>query len=215
MAIEGKRGCGYRKVNGLYLCGDGVSVPCDRLPYLLEPCPTCGQGIKQSRAFTAINPLKLFGFHTPCADIHRPCWFCDPVDELSYLLWVGERHYTPESFQEEANRMGVSKRIPFIPKGLKLGETIIFLAHPQACTVTESAVLQQALAVAEPTNAPKLLEADRVVKKAGIFSVFRPRRIEQLITKSKATKETKNKLKKRGITPIVVPDNDPDHCGGG
>ena len=32
MAIEGKRGCGYRKVNALYLCGGCLDTPCDRLP---------------------------------------------------------------------------------------------------------------------------------------------------------------------------------------
>jgi hypothetical protein len=47
MAIERKRGCGYRKVGGMYLVGDeGIWVPCDRLPIILDVCPACGGGIK-------------------------------------------------------------------------------------------------------------------------------------------------------------------------
>lgn len=33
MASETKRGCGYRKVGGMYLVGDYIRVPCDRLPF--------------------------------------------------------------------------------------------------------------------------------------------------------------------------------------
>ena len=35
MAIEAPRGCGYRKVGGLYMCGGGIPIHCDRLPYEL------------------------------------------------------------------------------------------------------------------------------------------------------------------------------------
>jgi len=45
----------------------------------------------------------------------------------------------------------------------------------------------------------------------GIFCAFRPQRIEKLIRESDATPEELKKLEKRGITPIKVPDNDPDH----
>jgi len=33
MAIEPIRGCGFRKVHGLYLVGDAVGLPCDRMPF--------------------------------------------------------------------------------------------------------------------------------------------------------------------------------------
>ena len=32
MAVEKKRGCGYRKIGGMYLCGMGLSVGSDRIP---------------------------------------------------------------------------------------------------------------------------------------------------------------------------------------
>src|SRR5260370_22228167 len=59
MAVEAKRGCGYRKAGGLYLVGGGIGLPCDRLPYEIHECPCChmsvlgekpAKGIKQTIA---------------------------------------------------------------------------------------------------------------------------------------------------------------------
>jgi hypothetical protein len=152
MEKEQKRGCGYRVLGGLYLCSDGIAVECDRLPYLLELCPVCGQGIKQGRGFTELDWAAFAGDHNtlvegqiPSALIVGPVWckdkfkcpLCQPVrGEIMYLMWVGRKFYTPEEFSAEAARMGVSKRIAFIPDGLVLGETRVLLAHPDACSVT-------------------------------------------------------------------------------
>jgi len=221
MAQEERRGCGYRKVGGLYLCGEYISVPCDRLPYPLDICPVCGGGIKVSRGFTKINPLRLFGYHQPCADKIRPCFMCDPKDEPAFIMGVGERYYkTPGDFQEEAHRLGVSKRIPskegrpLTPKELELGKTIVYLAHPKACQVRESAGLQEAMAIVgkEETNQPRLMESEKVEYKLGIFSAFIPQRVEKLIWEHNATPEELEKLKKRGITPVVINDGDLDHA---
>jgi len=78
MAIEPKRLCQYRKVNGLYLCGEYISAECDRMPFPLTTCPVCGGGVKVSRGFTRIIPGQLFGNHQDCQDLHRPCFLCDP-----------------------------------------------------------------------------------------------------------------------------------------
>jgi len=129
-------------------------------------------------------------------------------------MGIGERYYkTPEDFQREAHQLGVSKRIPFIPRELKLGETVVYLAHPKACEVRQPAVMQEAMAILEEaeTRQPKLLEAEKVEKRLGIFTAFIPQRIEKLIRESEATREEIEKLKKRNITPVVVPDDDPDH----
>lgn len=40
MAVETKRGCGYRKIGGLYLVAGNLSEPCDRLPWPLHVYPT-------------------------------------------------------------------------------------------------------------------------------------------------------------------------------
>lgn len=83
MAVEAKRGCGYRKVGGLYLVGGGLSAPCDRMPFLLERCKVCGGGIKFTRGPQWILP-EFFPEHVSvkdCACEHGsmggPCSLCD------------------------------------------------------------------------------------------------------------------------------------------
>jgi hypothetical protein len=214
MAVEQIRGCGYRKINALYICGEYIRVPCDRLPLPLTTCPVCGQGIKVSRGFTQVNPYRLWGIHEGCRDTIRPCFVCDPKDEPAYIMGVGAKYYSPESFLEEAQRVGISKRIPFVPKGLVLGKTVIYLAHPKAVEVKESAILQHAMNILEAssTNQPHLLEVERKEKALGIFCAFIPRRVEQLVWEHELTDEKRKELERRGITPIPVPDGDIDHA---
>lgn len=237
MASEAKRGCGYRKVGGLYLVGEYIAVSCDRLPLRLEACPVCGAGIHFTRSMTEINPYRLFGNHDTelqgghddisgnygeldvagCKDRFRPCHVCDPPDAVAFLMMVGEKYYTPESFIEEAGQMGVCKRIPFIPKKLKLGETIVYLAHPKACVVKEVPILQQAMALVGGTenSQPKLLEAEKEEKALGIFCAFIPQRVEKLVWESELEGEQgqlyKESLEERGITLVPIPDGDADH----
>lgn len=54
-----------------------------------------------------------------------------PVD---IILWAGEQYYTVGSFIREAERMGVSKRIPrtAIPENIILGQSRILIKHRQA-----------------------------------------------------------------------------------
>ncbi|MBA7678382.1 hypothetical protein ES703_86657 [subsurface metagenome] len=109
--------------------------------------------------------------------------------------------------------MGVSKRIPFIPKGLELGKTVVYLAHPK-CEVKEPAVLQQAMPIVEgaETNQPRLLDTDKVTKGLGIFCAFIPKRVEKLIWEKDATPEELGKLEHRGISPVIIPNGDKEHA---
>jgi len=184
---EKRRGCGYRKLGAMYLCGYGVAVPCDRLPYPLGVCPVCGAGVKQARGWTWLNWHDFAGRHEGCRDTY-PCPICDPTPGERYgLLWVGKKYYTPEEFVTEAVTMGVSKRIAAIPKGLKLGETRVLFAHPEAVPY-----VQVPAAIDGPTRGP------------GVFFSFVPQRIEQLVTHGQyANEDAMKKLLKRGITPIV------------
>lgn len=215
MASETKRGCGYRKVGGMYLVGNYVSVSCDRLPYPLEVCPVCGAGIKVGRGLTKINPLKLFDTHIDCSDKFRPCFMCDPKDEPAYIMGVGEKYYpTPEHFIQEGVRQGFSKRIAQIPKEFEIGKTVIYLAHPKACEIREPVAVQQAMNILEAQQ-PTMIDTDKVKKTTGIFTVFIPQRIEKLYWQSelgKMSDKEKEKLTKRGITPIGIPDGDKDHA---
>lgn len=198
MPIEQIRQCGFRKVNALYLIGSGIITTCDRLPYNLpDLCPACGCGIKQHRGFQWINPKIFFKQHEPTCEDNDV--MCQPPDELHGLQWVGNRFYSAKSFVEEATRLGVSKRIAHIPKGLVLGKTIVYLAHPSGGIkeVTETTALNTTVTKNKPCPA--------------IFYVFRPQRIEKLIWKRDATTEVILDLEKQGITPIIVPDEDKSH----
>lgn len=211
MAHEAKRGCGYRKVGGLYLCGEYIGVPCDRLPYPLDVCPVCGGGIKVSRGFTEINPLQLFHYHQPCNDKVPNCHLCQPPTGVGYIMRVGHKFYTVESFKTEAGQMGISKRIPFIPKGLELGKTVVYLAHNKACEVTEAPKYQHPMSVPEETSQDKLLDDGKKEYRVGIFTAFIPQRVEMPIWEHQDTPETREKLALRGITPVILGNRDPDH----
>jgi hypothetical protein len=190
MAIEPRRGCGYRKVGGLYLVSGDAGLPCCRLPLRLTVCPCCGAGIKQTRGWTWINPVLLFG------ESYKPeCNACPAgnparMGERAGLLWIGAQFYpTAAHFEAEASAMGISRRIAAIPRGFKVGETWVLLAHPKAC-------------------AP-----DAEGRTAGVFRIFRPERIEKILTESQATAAELAKLAEEGITPVIVPDGDRDHQG--
>jgi hypothetical protein len=207
MAVEKARGCGYRKVGGLYLCGEGGSLACDRLPYELVTCPTCGAGVKFSRGFQWLNWSTYAGEHSVLNDGCRCGWIegigsicpaCHPKDKPQPygLLYVGEQFYTPQSFIEEALDMGVSRRIAAVPRKLKLGETWVLFAHISACGTRQE---KQDGGTMKTVGIP------------GIFYAFRPTRIEKLIWKSDAKPEYLEELQKAGIIPVIIPDGDVDH----
>lgn len=199
MAVEPRRGCGFRKVGGMYLVSKLPFKSCHRLPFPLTVCPTCNVGIKQSRGWTWVNGAALFA--PPCGQeqvikhgIHcAACPVCTGKRlEKAGLLWIGERFYpNPRTFEQESVRFGTSRRIKAVPRGFKLGETFVLLAHPKAI------------------DPPNLTDEPR----PGVFQVFLPERVEMLITESQATKEKLDDMEGRKITPVVVPDNDKDHQG--
>ena len=146
MASEPRRACGYRKVGGLYLCSDGLGAGCCKLPILLHVCPTCNGGVKQTRGWQWIDPRPwLKGECSEMPPRKSPEWVGNPnyvafdacpaatperLGEKVGLLWVGEQFYpTPSSFAVEAASMGVSRRIIAMPRGFKVGESWVFLAH--------------------------------------------------------------------------------------
>jgi len=209
MAIEKLRGCGYRKVNGLYLVGEGTGAICDRLPYKLDICPTCGAGIHFSRAWTWLHWGKYAGDHSVLNGgckcgwqnlIGAVCPICHPSNKLRPygLLWVGEKFYSPKAFIRESMQMGVSRRLPFTgsipraPKNLELGKTWILFAHKHVVYTGKD---DRGIEIWEPA----------------IFHAFRPERLELLIWNKDATEQRLIELERAGITPITIPDGDADH----
>lgn len=224
MAVEAKRGCGYRKVGGLYMVSERGGMHCGRLPWPLDVCPTCGHGIKQARGWTWIDASQLFAGVTQCQV--TLCGLC-PVSNAARtgkagLIWAGEKFYpTPADFLKEANEMGVSRRIKAIPRGFKVGEHWVLMAHPKGCPTGQwHCTICDKPAVAWDNSMDamqhRLDTGHHVVEdyKAGIFMVFKPTRFEKIITETMSKDDVlMADLKDRGITPVVVPDGDLDHQG--
>lgn len=123
MACEAKRGCGYRKAGGIYLVGDlSGCVPVDYLPTCIDyPFTRSATWAEPARLLQGVPAGEATGLR---------------LQERLLLMWVGSAHYTPESFMEEAKRMGVSKRIAAIPEDAKKGD-VVALAHPGAMVAFE------------------------------------------------------------------------------
>ena len=213
MAIEPRRRCGYRKVGGLYLVADGLAETCHRLPFELSVCPTCHAGIKPARGWSWLAARALFTpgcippgvapadvlYRAPCAAEHCPrCVVCSPelFPEGSHgagLLWIGQQFYpTPHDFTGEASMLGVSRRIARIPRGFKVGETWVLLAHQLGVPVVGELSLSY---------------------RPGIFRAFRPQRVEKIVRHSDVTPELREQAEHDGITLVEVPDQDRDHQG--
>lgn len=190
MSREGARGCGYRKVGGLYLVSDLPMGPCCQLPFELSVCPCCGAGIKPARGWTWVEPAKLLG---PWAERPEGCragcevalWRVGMPGRAG-LLWIGESFYpTPADYLREARSRGLSRRISTVPKGFEVGKTWVLLAHRRAITHLEVGL--------EPDFRP------------GIFSAFLPQRIEVVVTEAQARDaELIQGYVKRGLSPVVV-----------
>jgi len=104
MPIEPKRGCGYRKVGGLYLVGSGIALPCDGLPLELKKCHVCGFEVPFTRGFMWLRKAYV-AYHSKkkheneyegkCT-CYSACPICHPEanDLKEYgLMWVGESFY--------------------------------------------------------------------------------------------------------------------------
>lgn len=175
--------------------GGTFSSACGKLPMKIESCPCCGQGIKFSRGFQWISYEFIESF--PCSRDEDSCKNCNPFNQNFKgqkfgLLFVGEKFYpSPADFLQEASMAGLSKRIAFVPKELKIGETWIMLAHNKASKQWEVDA-----------------QGDLVqIQKPGIFSAFIPTHIEYVVTGDE-TPEELDALEKRGFTLVnVIPDN--------
>lgn len=219
--FETKRGCGFREVGKLYLVGEGVAYICPSLPLIFKPCDCCGYEPPQYRDFQWLKKSYVRHIREPTGQMcHPKCPVCYPGtnDQSQYgLMWVGRKFYTPESFLEEIDSHGdISKAIKQIPKGLKLGETWVLLAHPEAyvdASDDEYAQLHsdwiraQALKKMDEKKDPE----PQPPTYPGIFTAFIPQRVEMLVYQSEATPEYVLELEEKGITVIVVPDEYDGH----
>lgn len=187
---------------GIYLVGDGLGAPCGLLPYPLDVCPCCGAGVKQTRGWTWVTPQLLFkgdvlnklaGIERECdlsgrrsrslpidggnaATACPSCPIGNPPPGLHGMLWIGGKFYeTPDEFTREAGAQGVSRKIKAVPKGFKLGETWVLLAHLKT--------------VRNPETGKREFP--------GVFSMFKPRGIDLVIADENNVPEKAERIAER------------------
>jgi len=192
VSYDSKRGCGYRKMGGLYLISEPGFHGCGLLPLKLDICPTCGHGIKPALGWTWVNPKELVKglVCESCEEKQTELGFCGTAycnwtqQTRAGLIWVGQTFYkTAEDFKKEALRLGISRRIHTIPRGFKVGETWVLLAHRKGGN-------GEGVVGGQPDF-------------PAIFTAFLPQRIEQIVRGDENDEEIE-KLEKRGITPVVI-----------
>lgn len=218
VVTEGARGCGYRKKGGKYLVCDGVSQPCPALPLELGRCPCCDGGIKPTRGFAWFSPKLFFKFPCPIdCKTYQEQGRCEPFQQdRAGVMWVGSKFYpTMIDWLAEAEKMGVSKRIPQVPKDLVVGETWVFVAHRKViekeCERCDASGEDPSAPFDEERGKHTCSDCDGtgLVKVPGVFSMFKPTRIEVVVDADISQKEA-DKLIKRGLTPVVVNRVDED-----
>jgi hypothetical protein len=129
------------------------------------------------------------------------------VGKLGYLLGVG-KEYTTESFTMEALLQGISKRIHSIPKKLELGKTVVYLCHNKACDIPDDSPD----AGGETLEQPPMVNLPKTKKGLGVFTAFIPQRLEMLFYESEITDKLREKMAKRNVTIVGIPNGDLDHA---
>jgi len=210
-SVEGARGCGYRKGGGLYMVSGKLSEPCELLPIPLHVCPTCGEGVKQSRGFTWILPDPLLGPRDHGSSLHNQiCPLGGPMlrekwseGERAGLIWIGEAYYkTPREFMDEAARMGVSRRIPAVPRGFKVGEHWVALAHPKAIRQTCHCPRHE-FGAELPDPACEACRGTGYTESPGVITFFMPTAVEYVV-KGDESEEELDALEERGLRLVKV-----------
>jgi hypothetical protein len=211
--VEGKRGCGYRH-NGLYLKSDNTDwMGCGKLPVAIDkPCPVCGSGIRITRGLQKVN-WKILSQNNPCKTPDECSHCLANVTEYAWLMSVGEKFYkTPGDFTKEALEMGISKRIHAVPRGFKVGESVVLLCHKYAVTEWQEVEIPLGSVTEDMRREESLFDKNvetGTVKKMvptfhqGIFAIFKPTRLEYVV-KGDETDAEIERLIERGIVPVKV-----------
>jgi len=191
VCYEKARGCGFRKEGGLYLVGDRLTASCCKMPFPLAVCSACGEGIRFSRGGRWVDPSRLAGA-TDCTEDHPESCPLAGLVERAYLLWIGEKFYpTPLHFMIEAQKVGISRRITGLPKGLEPGKTWVLLAHRKG--IFDGVSGESGEEVCTPAE----------VYTPAIVAAFVPTAIEKVVPQD-FPEEEQEKLRKRRIEPVVV-----------
>ena len=206
LSREHKRIDGWRTPDktgvGIYLMGPLYREICERLPYPLELCVSCGSDICFSRSWRTIDPIYVLsgsgpnciGYEDASYHDHDHCPMCKPVQVFgnedvkanegrqAMLIWVGERHFSdPLVFVGEAYHIGVSRKVANLPEWFQLGHTWAFLAHLRAI-MTEKPIPPEKLKPGARKTTVKTYQK-------GIVACFKPLGVDLVVKDIKAIPE--------------------------
>jgi hypothetical protein len=166
--------------------------------------------------------------------LHDCCPLADEnLPEKAGLLWIGEKFYeTPHDFLKEAAEMGISRRLPAVPKDFTIGEDSVLLAH--RCCIAKPKPKDEEVAtwsidecVAYFKDRKWKLPPDEEIEheieasvawhmatiaaiaenkpdfNPGIFTIFKPTHMEYVCKGDESQDELKS-LVDRGIKPVIV-----------
>jgi hypothetical protein len=220
MAAEPRRACGYRKIGGTYLEAPAGGFGCGRMPLVVQACPLCEHRPPFTRGIQRITPKILLAAAPECRFTLKDltCTECPlgraMAAESAGLMWVGDRFYTPDTFLVEARELGVSKRVPSVPRWLVPGKTWVFLAHMKAGSgrcrrCTDGRVQGQP---GEGLVHCVACDGTGTARVPAVFTAFVPTRVVRIVPDD-MPEESREALRKQGFTPVAVPAGDPDHKG--
>jgi hypothetical protein len=125
-----------------------------------------------------------------CHRYGTQCPICFPP-EKAWVVWVGETYYeNSQDFIQEAKKMGISRKIAYVPEGLEVGDWV-YLGYRKLI----------------PTG--RFGKNGKEIKYPGIFHAFQVQRVEKLLTeKQQQDQAYVRDLLKRGVTPVVEVDDE-------
>jgi hypothetical protein len=130
---ESERGCGIRKEGAYIRMYDAAfGENAEALPIPLATCSCCGGGAVRQMGWQSITVAQLrqraFLGGRDASQVLPDV----SGDEKVALVFIGTEHYTTlEEYMDEANEMGISRRLGNVPTSIKdLSEFYVALAFP-------------------------------------------------------------------------------------
>ena len=229
---EQRRGCGFRRIGGLYLvCDPGFTLDCDGLPLPLEPCGCCGfvppfsRNLQRIQAEYINQAEEQLHYDKPemkekakknpgieCSPIQGICT-CPPqcpichADRLQAVRTPTEKYLEPMQY----GLMYVGKQgytpSSFIKEAFLMGVSKRIPEIPSWLKLGETWILLAHNEVPNVTLAE--IKSNGLHTKEpefiqAIFYAFKPQRIEMPMWKGSLTDEQILILEKHGITPILL-----------
>jgi len=227
---EQKRGCGYRKIGGLYLVSDpGFQLECDGLPLELERCECCGFMPPFSRNLQRIHPAYIIQAENKlhknlmAKQVVNFAFENEPLESRSKSIKrcqcpPGCPICHPENQEIPSFGLMFVGKQSYTPQSF-IKEAILQGVSKRIPEIPSWLILGETWIFLAHTKTPKVslenLKTNGMHLKepeymSAIFYGFRAQRIEMPCWKGDLTNEELLKLEKKGITPILL-DRTPEN----